>query len=92
MVKKLLIGAAAGAGAMYFLDPNKGPERRRQALRLWSENKDDVLETATKAGGTAAKLTSTIADTASQVGGGSGGHGKDPNSATGGVRQHVVNG
>jgi len=37
VVKKLLIGAAAGAGAMYFLDPNKGPERRRDALRLWSE-------------------------------------------------------
>lgn len=29
----LTTGAAAGAGAMYLLDPDHGPQRRRQARR-----------------------------------------------------------
>jgi gas vesicle protein len=45
-LRRLFLGAVLGAGAMYLLDPDKGHERRRQALNLWAENKDQVLETA----------------------------------------------
>ena len=93
MIKKMMMVAAAGAGAVYLLDPNKGPDRRRRALRLWAENKDQILEAAGWATGTA----STLRPVAGENAGGSGGvddalWGKDPNTAIGNVGEHVVAG
>ncbi len=45
----MALGLIVGAGAMYFLDPDSGSQRRQQALHLWAENKDDVYQTAQKA-------------------------------------------
>lgn len=45
----LVTGAALGAGGAYLLDPEAGPERRRDALRLaWERSREvdwaEVLE------------------------------------------------
>lgn len=45
----LVTGAALGAGSVYLLDPEAGPERRRDALRLaWERSREvdwaEVLE------------------------------------------------
>jgi gas vesicle protein len=72
-MKRLLIGAALGMGVMYFLDPVRGKQRRRQALDLWHENKDDMFDgvrTATEqvqvasrqAASAASKVTSAIGE------------------------------
>jgi gas vesicle protein len=46
VVKGFLIGAAAGAMAVYFFDPDSGEDRRGRAMSLWDENKDQVLKTS----------------------------------------------
>jgi gas vesicle protein len=77
-MKRLLIGAALGVGVMYFLDPVRGKQRRRQALDLWHENKDDVFDgvrTATEqvqvashqAASAASKVTSAIGERVEQA-------------------------
>jgi gas vesicle protein len=77
-MKRLLIGAALGLGVMYFLDPALGKQRRRQALDLWHENKDDIFDgvrTATEqvqvasrqAAGVASKVTSAIGERVEQA-------------------------
>ena len=77
-MKRLLIGAALGVGVMYFLDPVRGKQRRRQALDLWHENKDDVFDgvrTATEqvqvashqAASAASKVTSAIGERMEQA-------------------------
>jgi gas vesicle protein len=45
-VKGFLIGATAGAMAMYFFDPDSGENRRGRAMSVWDENKDQVLKTS----------------------------------------------
>ena len=49
MVKAMLMWTAAGAGAIYLLDPAKGADRRRRARQLWSENKDQIVDQVGKA-------------------------------------------
>ncbi len=73
-LKRFILGAAVGAGAMYLLDPDSGPTRRRQAMSLWAENKDQVFETARttsqqvqSASQQAATVATKAADTASKV-------------------------
>ena len=66
-MKRLLLGAALGAGAMFFLDPVSGKQRRRQALHLWNENKGDVLEGARTASGQVQEASRQAASAASSV-------------------------
>ena len=49
-MKKLLLGALAGAVAVYFLDPERGAERRARVSSRWLEQKDQVLDVARQAG------------------------------------------
>ena len=89
----MLILAAAGAGAVYLLDSNKGPDRRRRALQLWAENKDQVLGAAGWATGRASTLGSMAVEKASGTRGViDAGASTDPNTATGDINEHVVAG
>ncbi|MGI8609714.1 MAG: YtxH domain-containing protein [Candidatus Dormibacteria bacterium] len=73
-MKRMLMGVAVGAGAMYLLDPDHGAERRGKLLGFYSENKDtmqDYAQTATQAAvtvsHTAASAASTVADKAGEM-------------------------
>lgn len=73
-MKRMLMGVAIGAGAMYLLDPNHGAERRRKLLGFYDENKDTIqdyaqtaAQTAVVVGQTAASTASTVADKAGEL-------------------------
>jgi len=73
-MKRLLMGLAVGAGAMYLLDPDHGAERRAKLLGFYGENKDTfqdyaqtAAQTAVTVGQTAASTASTVADKASEL-------------------------
>jgi gas vesicle protein len=66
-MKRLLIGAALGVGVMYFLDPVRGKQRRRQALDLWHENKDDIFDGVRTASEQAQVASRQAASAASKV-------------------------
>ena len=73
-MKRLLMGLAVGAGAMYLLDPDHGAERRAKLLGFYSENKDTfqdyaqtAAQTAVTVGHTAANTASTVADKATEL-------------------------
>ncbi|HEV1998761.1 MAG TPA: YtxH domain-containing protein [Candidatus Dormibacteraeota bacterium] len=75
-MKKMLMGVAIGAGAMYLLDPDHGAERRGKLLGFYSENKDtfqDYAQTATQTAvtvsQTAASAASTVAEKAGELAG-----------------------
>lgn len=77
------MGAAIGAGAMYFLDPVTGEARRRQARSFWRENKDDILEvartTSEQASDAAGKAADTVSKVSSSLGEKIGGASSEPN-------------
>jgi osmotically-inducible protein OsmY len=50
---KLLIGAAAGAAAVWFLDPERGEGRRSQALGYAQKGKEQAAQTGETLGQTA---------------------------------------
>src|SRR5437016_787843 len=52
-MKRLILGLAVGAGAMYLLDPEKGAERRARLLGMYTENKDTIHDYAHTAAQTA---------------------------------------
>ena len=66
-MKRLLMGLAVGAGAMYLLDPDHGAERRAKLLGFYGDNKDTFQEYAQTAAQTAVTVGHTAASTASTV-------------------------
>ena len=67
-MKRLILGIAIGAGAMYLLDPENGAERRSRLLGFYSENKDTFQEYAQTATQTAVTVGRTAAESAVTVG------------------------
>ena len=63
---KLLIGAAAGAAAVWFLDPERGEGRRSQVLGYAQKGK----EQAAQAGETLGQTAQTVKDKAGSEGSG----------------------
>jgi gas vesicle protein len=41
---RITIGAALGGAAVYFLDPQRGEDRRRRVQSLWRENRHTAFE------------------------------------------------
>jgi hypothetical protein len=41
---RITIGAALGGAAVYFLDPQRGEDRRRRVQSFWRENRDTAFE------------------------------------------------
>jgi hypothetical protein len=41
---RITIGAALGGTAVYFLDPQRGEDRRRRVQSFWRENRDTAFE------------------------------------------------
>lgn len=41
---RFTIGAAFGAAAVYFFDPQQGEDRRRRVQSLWGENRETALQ------------------------------------------------
>lgn len=41
---RITIGAALGGAAVYFLDPQRGEDRRRRLQSFWRENRDTAFE------------------------------------------------
>ncbi|MEA2684471.1 MAG: hypothetical protein QOK05_2799 [Chloroflexota bacterium] len=66
-MKRLIMGVAIGAGAMYLLDPEKGAERRGRLLGFYGENKDSFQDYAQTAAQTAVTVSHTVSDVASTV-------------------------
>lgn len=70
-MRKILFGAVLGAVLVYFLDPERGAERRELISGLWGERKDTVLEAArTTAGavsGASQQVQSVIGDRLAEV-------------------------
>jgi len=89
-MKKMLMGVAVGAGAMYLLDPDHGAVRRSKLLGFYSENKDTIqdyaqtaTQTAVTVGHTAASAASTVADKATGIVGKGDSSSPDSKSANG---------
>jgi hypothetical protein len=63
-IAALLTGAALGAGGTYLLDPEHGPERRRDALRTaWERGREvDWIALAERASGAVAEVGERAAD------------------------------
>ena len=66
-MKRMLMGVAVGAGAMYLLDPDHGAERRGKLFGFYSENKDTFQDYAQTAAQTAVSVSHTAVDAASTV-------------------------
>ena len=41
---RITIGAALGGAAVYFLDPQRGEDRRRRVRSFWRKNRDTAFE------------------------------------------------
>ena len=90
-MKRMLMGVAVGAAAMYLLDPDHGAQRRGKLFGFYSENKDTFQDYAQTASQTAVTLSQTAASAASTVaekageltGKGDAGKGDTPKSSNG---------
>jgi gas vesicle protein len=61
----MLLGAVIGGALVYFLDPKSGAERRSRLRAQWEQNREPILQTATKATSAAQESASQIGDQAS---------------------------
>lgn len=43
-MNRITIGAALGGAAVYFLDPQRGEDRRERLQSFWRENRDTAFE------------------------------------------------
>jgi gas vesicle protein len=59
-MRKLFFGAIVGAVAMYFLDPERGGERRQLLSGLWSSRRETVLEAARTTAGAVSGVSQGI--------------------------------
>jgi gas vesicle protein len=61
---RLLLGAVIGGAAVYFLDPVSGAERRARFQARWEQNREPILNTASRAAATAQESASQVGDQA----------------------------
>ena len=66
-MKKLILGALLGGALVYFLDSERGAERRGHLNRRWSEQKDTVLDLARTAGGAAGTVSAGVTELVDQA-------------------------
>ena len=70
---RMLFGAVVGGALVYFLDPERGTQRRAQVRAWWEQNRQPVLNTAASAASTAqAKVEETsvrVGEKINQAGG-----------------------
>jgi gas vesicle protein len=59
-MKKLLFGVGLGVAAVYFLDPNKGAERRERLTRMWQASKPTIIEAAQKTGSSVQEVSAEV--------------------------------
>ena len=62
---RMLMGALIGGSLVYFLDPERGPQRRERLRSWWEQNREPVMDTATSA---ATAAQAKVSETASKVG------------------------
>jgi hypothetical protein len=68
-VKKILFGILLGAAAMYYLDPDAGPDRRRKLSGSWADQKDTVLDAARSTASTVTSVSQGVGARVSDLGG-----------------------
>ncbi|MHB8507767.1 MAG: hypothetical protein ACYDGR_03860 [Candidatus Dormibacteria bacterium] len=56
-MKRMIMGAAIGAAAMYLLDPEHGSQRRAHLTGAWRAQKGTVLEAARSTAGTVSSVS-----------------------------------
>jgi gas vesicle protein len=61
---RLLLGAAIGGAAVYFLDPVSGAERRARLQARWEQNREPILNTAGQVATSAREGASQLNDQA----------------------------
>jgi gas vesicle protein len=64
MMRRILFGAIIGGAAVYLLDPEHGPRRRARLRAGWEQNREPILNTASKTAATAQESVSQFTDQA----------------------------
>jgi gas vesicle protein len=58
---RFLFGALVGGAAVYFFDPDNGAERRARLRSGWEQNREPIMDSATKAASAAQERASRAA-------------------------------
>jgi hypothetical protein len=64
-MRKTLFAAALGGALVFFLDPERGEERRRKLMSFWNEKRGTAIEAGRNA---AARTTEVVKPRAEEVG------------------------